>query len=394
VIIFRIYDVRKMMVAKAFISSRFVCGHMPRRQHKIYGIDFKKQGRQCVWYDQGKLPADRLPNHVWCIDFKHSKDAVALVQAVGFVRAHCAAHRKGLLSAFLPGAARVVDLPPDAMHREHEDDETTSVQGDLAGVTLKLWQTSEQPWDKPDRHAKEEPLLQHGDSKDLKTLIRVTVGKRLGSQCPVAGLGMGLHDMVMGQRRLLVVPNPFRVGDANGGGGNRPQAGGKAEGAAVDVVAGTRTAVKLPVAAPPAGTWSMSSVMKPTEEAAGGAAPVAGPPAPADDGGGGSGEQEKRGGGKDNEEQANDCANKAGGEASSTKHAAAEKEVKDTWAVVQVQMVKLKEGKYRGVMAQKAAKAEDKEKKKEEKEKKRKESARKEREKEKSERKKRKEREA
>jgi hypothetical protein len=182
----RIYDVRKMMVAKAFISSRFVCGHMPRREHHIYGVDLKKQGRQCVWYDQGSLPADRLPNHVWCIDFKHSKDAVALVKAVGFVKAHCAAHRKGLLSAFLPGAASLGDLPPDAIHRE-QDDDTTSVQGDLAGVLLKLWPTADHPWDRPDQHANEEPLLEHGDSKDPKSLVKVTVGKRLGSQCPVAG---------------------------------------------------------------------------------------------------------------------------------------------------------------------------------------------------------------
>jgi hypothetical protein len=79
-----IYDVRKMMVAKAFLSSRFILGDVNRRAIRIYNDERSVTGsespeslrlRQCVWFDRGIL-ADQdllrvdsesqmtLPSHV------------------------------------------------------------------------------------------------------------------------------------------------------------------------------------------------------------------------------------------------------------------------------------------------------------------------------------------
>ena len=40
-----IYDVRKLMVCKAFISSQFVFGHIHRGKNHIYGTSTRKQAK-------------------------------------------------------------------------------------------------------------------------------------------------------------------------------------------------------------------------------------------------------------------------------------------------------------------------------------------------------------
>ena len=107
--------------------------------------------------------------------------------------------------------------------------------GDLAGVSFQVWAVEEWPWERPDMHMSDQPLLEH----DQHQLVKVTVGKRIGSACPILGtlsnshfhklklivpqqrlithvrvwslpgLGMGLANMFKNRPRLLLVPNPF-----------------------------------------------------------------------------------------------------------------------------------------------------------------------------------------